>query len=255
MTKYLRRNILGVPVANVDLNNIASIVLDLIKTGKKKSFLCANPQTINLYQTNKNFRRAINRASFIFPEGIGTVIASRILRKPLKERTNLLDFIFKVLEYAQSKKWSLYILGGTKNVSKRAVENLKKRFPRLKVNGRDGYFNEQEASGVISEINKAKPKILFVAMGMPKQELWIDQNMKDIDASAFFGVGGAIDIIAGEIPRAPRWVRGIGFEWVYRAYKEPGRLWKRYLIGNTIFLCRVGWRILYNSTHVKAKNP
>ncbi len=235
---YREKNILGVNIADVTLENIVSIIEGLILKPGKKSFFYFNPQTSNLYESNNAFKKAIDHASFIYPDGTGILIASKILKKNLRERTTLMDFVFSLLSVAEKRKWSLYILGGTEDVSKKVRINLKEKFPKLAIYGRNGYVNDQEEK-VILDINKKKPTILFVAMGMPMQEIWIDKHIDEINARAFFAVGGSVDIIAGFIPRAPVWVRQKGFEWLYRVYKEPKRLWKRYLTNNTVFLSRV----------------
>ncbi len=239
MALFKNKNILGVKVADVTLETIDRILENLIKSPGKKTVFGANPHAINFYQKNKEFKRALDHASLIYPEGTGTFLASKILGKPLSGRTNLLDFIFNLLRTAEIKRWPLYVLGGSDKVSKNAIKNLKKEFPKLKVDGNHGYFIRDDVNLVISEINRQKPKILFVAMGTPKQEIWIHEHMDKIDAKAFFGIGGSVDIIAGRLPRAPLWIRKVGLEWFYRTYKEPRRLWYRYLVGNIIFLFRV----------------
>lgn len=246
MRKYEVKNILGVNVANITLKNIVPTINDLIERKRRVTVFGANPHAINLYQTNSEFRKAFDNTTLIYPEGIGTVIASKILahlsarqEKSLQGKTTLMDYIYNLFELAKKRKWSIYILGGREEVSDQALMNLKNRFPHLKIQGHHGYFSEKETRKIIAGINEVKPTILFVAMGSPKQEVWIDKHKDKINSKAFLGIGGSIDIIAGVIPRAPKIVRSVGLEWVYRTYKEPKRLWRRYIIGNVIFLSRV----------------
>ena len=183
----LTRNILGLKVTDVTLDTIVPILQDLIESPGKKSFFCVNPHAINLYNKDEQFKKAMNSASLLYPEGTGTVIASKLLNRPLSGRTNFLDFIFKLLEHAEKKKWPLYILGGEQEVLDKAIKNLKKRFEHLEIHGHHGYFPEENTRQIISGMNRKKPKIVFVALGVPKQEIWVHKYMGSINAKAFFG--------------------------------------------------------------------
>ncbi len=251
MGGYIKKNILGVKVVDIKLSELSREIISNIEKGGKKTFFCGNPQALNLYQKDNEFKHAIDDAFIIYPEGIGVVIASKALGRPLSERTNLLDFLFDVLRHAESNKWPIYILGGRQIIPKKASENLRKKFPKLLINYHHGYFEKKEEAKVIQAINKTKSKILLVAMGIPMQEIWINKHKSEINATGFFGIGGAIDILAGRIPRAPKWLRKIGLEWLYRTYKEPARLSGRYFIGNTVFVFRVFRQVLYNATNAK----
>lgn len=239
MKTYQTRNILGIPVADVSLTTIGPVLKNILNKKNKQTIFGAYSTTINLYKTNKEFKEALDHATFIYPEGMGIVFASKLLGNPIQGKTALLDFIFFVFEYAAQKKWPIYILGGTKDVSKKAERNLKKRFPNLIVYTHHGYINSTQTKSIIADINRKKTKILFVSMGSPKQEIWIYNNMKRIQATFFLGIGGSIDVIANRIPRAPRLLIQCGLEWLYRVYKEPKRLSKRYFLGNIFFLFRV----------------
>lgn len=239
MRKFETKNILGVNVANVTIDTIVPTIIDLIESDGKKTFFYANPQELNLYKYNLEFKCAMDKASFIYPDGIGVIFASKILKKPLMGRTTLLDFIYDLLKIVEEKKWSLYILGGKKKLSDTSRKNLKKKFPNLIIYNRSGYFSESETGEIISDINKKNPTLLFVGMGSPRQEIWIDKHINTINAKGFFGVGGSMDVISGLIPRAPKVLRDMGCEWIYRMYKEPRRMWKRYIIGSIVFILRV----------------
>lgn len=239
MHKIVTTNILGVNVANLTLKNIVPTLLKLIDNRKEVTIFGANAHAVNIYQKDKKFRKAIDNATMIYPEGFSMIFASKLLGKRFRGKTTLMDFIFEFFKECEKNKWKVYLLGGREEVSKKALKNLQKKFPKLKIWGYHGYFLEQETMEIIAKINKVNPKILFVAMGSPKQEVWIDKNKNKINAHAFFGIGGSIDIISGVIPRAPKIMSNNGLEWLYRFYKEPKRLWKRYITGNSIFLLRV----------------
>lgn len=237
--EYKTKKVLGINVADITLKNIASAITDLINGSEKVTVFGANSHAINTYQKDIDLKKAFDNATLIYPEGAGTVLASKILGNPLGQKTTLMDFILRFLGICEEKKWSVYVLGGREEISQKALNNLKNKFTNLKIYGHHGYFSKNETKQILADINKVKPKILFVAMGTPMQEVWIDRYKGKIEAKAFFGIGGSIDIIAGVVPRAPKIMTSNGFEWLYRFYKEPGRLWKRYLIGNVEFTFRI----------------
>lgn len=234
---FSTKSILDIPIADVTPSTIVPLIASLIESPGKKFFFGANPYGFNLTLTNNKFKKTMQKASLVYPEGKGTILASWILGQPLRQRTNFLDFAFDVFTLAQKKKWSIYLLGGTEEVGISAMQTLKKKFPDLKIAGfHNGYFDQKTEKDILNDINKKKPTILYVAMSPPLQELWIARNAGKLNVKAFFTIGGAIDIIAGDIPRAPQWMRNFGLEWLFRIVQEPRRLWKKYLIGNIIFL-------------------
>ncbi len=239
MRLYKTRNILGVRVADVTLKTIVPIIQKLIESPGKKVFFGANARNINLYFSNKEFKRAIDDASLIYPEGIAAIIASRLLGNPLQEKTTLMDFLYRVFSLAEKKKWPIYILGGKQEAINKVAVRLKKDFPELMVNAHHGFFPVSKTKDIIKDINKTNSKMLFVAMGSPKQEIWIHNNLDWLDAHVFFGIGGSIDIVAGIVPRAPTWMRKIGLEWLHRSFKEPVRLLIRTINDNYIFILRL----------------
>ena len=116
------------------------------------------------------------------------------------------------------------------------------RYPGLRIVGaRDGYFGPEEEEGVVEAINRSGARILLVAFGAPRQELWLQRWRDRLEPGVCMGVGGLFDFYSGRIPRAPAWMRELGLEWVFRLMQEPGRMWRRYVIGNPLFLSRV-WR-------------
>jgi N-acetylglucosaminyldiphosphoundecaprenol N-acetyl-beta-D-mannosaminyltransferase len=134
----------------------------------------------------------------------------------------------------------MFFLGARAGIAELAAQNMQGRYPDLCIAGtHDGYFSPEEESGVIRTINESGAKILFVAFGAPRQELWLAQHHEALAPSLRLGVGAALDFYSGSIPRAPQWLREIGFEWAYRLYLEPGRMWRRYVVGNPLFLYRV----------------
>lgn len=234
------KKILGFSISDVTPSTIIPLITSFIESPGKKIFYGVNPHSFNVAAINKDFNRALKNADILYPEGTGTILASKVLGQSLKQRTNFLDFAFDLFALAQKKKWSIYLLGGTEEVCRQAVRKLREKFSQLKIAGfHNGYFDTKTERNILSQINKAEPMILYVAMGSPLQELWIDRNAKKLNVKAFFAIGGAIDIIAGKVFRAPSWTRSMGLEWIFRVAQEPKRLWRKYFVGNVLFLVLV----------------
>jgi N-acetylglucosaminyldiphosphoundecaprenol N-acetyl-beta-D-mannosaminyltransferase len=157
--------------------------------------------------------------------------------------------MWQLARFAQGRDHSLFLLGARPGVADKAAANLRERFPGLRIVGtHHGYFDKAPGSpeneAVIREINAASPNILIVGFGMPLQERWLMDNWDRIEVNVALTGGAVFDYVSGELPRAPRWMTDHGFEWLGRLIIEPGRLWKRYLVGNPIFILRVlGQRI------------
>lgn len=245
ITKYPVKKILDIPVTAINLSQIAPYIVSMAKLRGKKTIFGLNAYNLNLTIVDDQYREILQRATTVYPEGIGVVLASKILSKGLPEKTTLMDFIYDLLALAAEKGWSLYIVGGKGKIAQKAKERLNTKFPKLKIVGfHNGYFKKDEETKLINSINKGKPTFLFVALGSPQQEKWIAEYMSNINAKIFLGIGGSIDIIAGTAVRAPSWMNKVGLEWLYRFFREPKRLWKRYLVGNILFLFLVLSEIL-----------
>jgi len=139
---------------------------------------------------------------------------------------------------------SLFLLGARPGVAAAAAQSMRQRYPALRIAGtRDGYFDAAEEPAVIEQINASGADILLVAFGAPRQDLWLHQHRDVLAPPVRMGVGGLFDFYSGRIPRAPEWMREIGLEWAYGLLQEPGRMWRRYVIGNPLFLYRVWWQM------------
>lgn len=236
--KIPTRIIFGIPIACLTLKEVSNTVIDLIKREGKKTFFYIDSNCINLANKDLSYKKILQRAIIAYPAGVGVILASKILGQPLKERTSTLDFIEQIFEKAEQRKWSFYFLGGDAKDVQQSVYNLQKKFPKLRIVGyHHGFFTRN--SEIIKKINLLKPDILIVGMGKPRQEEWISENIDKIDARTFWAVGALFDFLSGKRKRAPKWMQRMGIEWVFRLIQEPGRLWRRYLIGNIFFLISV----------------
>ncbi|EKD65565.1 MAG: sugar transferase/glycosyl transferase, WecB/TagA/CpsF family protein [uncultured bacterium] len=237
-------SILGIPVVWLRLREISPLIANLLEErGKvrspgildKKIIFYVDAYHFNIANKDSFYKKILQTATFVHASGMGPVLASKMLGSPLPERTPTPDFIEEIFTIAEKKKWSFYLLGGEKDVVEKTVQNLRKKFPGLKIAGyHHGFFTNNNK--IVEEINRAKPDIVLVGMGPPKQEKWIEENKDKINAKVFWAVGALFDILSGKRKRAPNWMQDLGLEWAYRVGQEPKRLWRRYIFGNIEFL-------------------
>ncbi|MDO6355576.1 WecB/TagA/CpsF family glycosyltransferase [Caloramator sp. CAR-1] len=227
---------LGVDVCPLNMGQVLAEV-DRIIMERKPSFIVAiNPEKIMKAQGDENLKKLLNSAAIQIADGIGVVIASILNGGRIRSRVTGIDLMINICKRAAEKGYRVYILGAKPGVADEAVRVLKERFKGLNIVGvRDGYFNDEEE--VINDINDKVPDILFVAMGSPKQEYWITKNMERLQVPLLMGIGGSLDVISGNIKRAPKIMRRLGLEWLFRLIKEPWRYKRMSVL--PVFLCRV----------------
>jgi N-acetylglucosaminyldiphosphoundecaprenol N-acetyl-beta-D-mannosaminyltransferase len=163
------------------------------------------------------------------------------LNKPLPERVTGIDLMQRLVSLAHAKDYKIYLLGAKEEVVSKMVRTYSNTYSATLVAGsRNGYFKEDEEEEIAMEINMSRANMLFVAMSSPKKEIFLDKY-RDLlkNVNLIMGVGGSFDVITGKTKRAPLWMQSSGLEWLYRFLQEPGRMWKRYLIGNTKFVLLV----------------
>lgn len=231
-----RENYLGVDVCNVDIKSVIDEV-DNIIIGKQPSFVVAiNPEKIMKAEKDSKLKELLNNAAIQIPDGVGVIIASRLKGGKIRKRVTGIDLMQSICKNASKKGDKVFLLGAKPGVGDRAAEILMEEYKGLNICGvRDGYFKADEE--IINCIKKAKPDILFVAMGSPKQEYWIVKNMDSLGVPLLMGIGGSLDVICGNIKRAPQWMCSMGLEWLYRLLKEPTRI-KR-MMALPVFLIKV----------------
>lgn len=217
-------NILGVKVANMTLTETLEWVRMMVEQGKPRHVVTANAEIIYKAYKEPDFREMLDKADLVTADGSGVVLGSKLLGCPISERVTGIDLVQGIFQLAEEKGWVLYFLGAGPDVVKKAVLNILGKYPRLRIVGyRDGYFSQEETEEVVSNILKAKPEILLVALGVPKQEEFIQKHMRNLNTPISIGVGGSFDVLAGVKFRAPVWMQEKGLEWLYRLYKEPWR--------------------------------
>lgn len=201
----------------------------------------ANAHTLNTARINPRYREVLQRFA-VFNDGIGVDLASRLrFGERFPDNLNGTDFVPAYLERA-ARPLRVFLLGARPNVVQSAFDEARRRFPRHEwVGFRDGYFKFGDEAELLENLRKERIDLLLVAMGNPLQELWIDRCAAASRATVCVGVGALFDFLSGEVRRAPAWVRRVRLEWAYRLVLEPGRLWRRYLVGNATFLWHA-WR-------------
>jgi len=236
---------LGIKVNTLTEDEMIKKILRFALMGKQKMVTYLNAHCINIALSNPEYREILNSADIVYADGMGVVWASGFLNKPLPTRINIIDFYERFLRDSVDRNISLYFLGSKPAIVQRAVDNLKKRFPKINILGfHDGYFDQTEEKKIIDEITILKPNVLLVAMGVPKQEKWVYRYRNDLMVNLYWVVGGFFDILSGFRKVPPSWVSKSGLEWFYKLLQEPRRLWRRYLIGNFVFIRHVlRWKI------------
>jgi len=204
-----------------------------------------NAQHIVLLESDPSLRDAYANAELVVADGASLLFASRLLGEKLSERVSGVDLLEQLCAKAAELGLRVFLLGGRAGSAERAAKKLRRQFRRLSVAGTCcpplGFErDEQELQTIGDAIAAARPDLVFVALGAPKQEAWMHQHGRRLGVPVLIGVGGSFEIVGGLLPRAPRFLQRLGWEWFYRLLLEPRRLWRRYLIGNGSFL----WIIL-----------
>lgn len=224
----MKENILGVSVSNLNYKELATAIINDINKKRKVFIVAINPEKIMKARTDESLKELLNKASYQIADGIGVVLASKLQGGNIKSRVTGIDSMLKLCETAAKYNKTVFLYGAKPGVAEKAKQKLEERFPGLQIVGViDGY--EKNQSKIKELINGAKPDILFVALGSPKQEKWIIEHMNDLHPYVFQGVGGSFDVISGNLKRAPEFFQRVGLEWLYRLIKEPWR-WKRQLL-------------------------
>ncbi len=233
--------ILGVEITDITRKLAVGLFERLIDAydGRAKCVFFANAHTLNLAAADAGYRNVLNSADLVLGDGTGVRWAARINGSPVKDNVNGTDLLPEYLKTASGRRY--YLLGGDVPTIRKAAEYARKNFPAAEQAGfHHGYINNKEASAdAIKQINAARPHILLVGMGNPLQEEWICTHRHELQAPLIVGVGGLFDFWAGNVSRAPLWLRRIGHEWIWRLCLQPAAKGRRYLLGNPLFLYRV----------------
>jgi N-acetylglucosaminyldiphosphoundecaprenol N-acetyl-beta-D-mannosaminyltransferase len=231
-----RVEIAGIGVDNLSEAETLDRVQRLIKAGGIHYAAVVNAAKVSLARRDPELTRVLKSADLVTADGMSVVWASRLLGRGLKTRVTGIDLMCRIVEQAERLNQSVYFLGARDESVRGAAAHFASKYPRLRVAGYcNGYFTSDDCATVAGRIRQSGADILFVAMGSPAQEIWIDANLTATGAKFALGVGGSFDHISGLVKRAPLWMQRAGLEWLFRLGSEPRRLWRRYLVGNSIF--------------------
>lgn len=239
-----RLSLNGIPIDKISLSEAAARIIHALenRTSLKPLLIMGpNAQLITLAARHPRFRNALRSADLNPPDGISIVLASRVLGQPIAERVTGGDLMEQLCIEAAQHNLSVFFLGGLPEAAENAARKFHAKYPGFRLAGtycppRGFESDPAECARIRDQISAAKPDLLCVAFGAPKQEIWMHENCLTLPIGAAISVGAALDTQAGLRKRAPKWTHRIGCEWLYRLVREPRRLWRRYLIGNTHFL-------------------
>lgn len=233
-------NIFGVRIDNFSMDKtLASIARDIFNDAGT-SYLFANAHTLNQAYNDAIYRRTLNNADYLLPDGSGIEIACRRSGIHRKGNINGTDLLPLLCEQMARKNQRLFMLGGEPGIADKAMKNMQKRVPTLVSAGcHHGFFDKEDCESLIARINNSGADVLLVGLGQPIQEQWLAAHRDEITIPVAMAVGGLFDFYAEKVSRAPMWLRELGMEWVWRLKEEPSRMWKRYVIGNPLFLLRL----------------
>jgi len=238
-----RSRIFDIPV---DLGQPAELIRRItgwVGSGRPaRRVMYLNAHVLNQSRANPALREALERADLVYCDGYGVRLAAKALDAEIPHRMTGADWIYGLAALCELGGQSVYLLGAEPGVAAEAARRLDRWYPRLRIAGtHHGYFDIGSAHDdrVVEDINARKPDIVLVGMGTPKQELWVAHNAAHLKTDVVWTVGALFDYVSGRVPRAPRWLADNGLEWIFRLAIEPQRMWRRYLLGNPVFISRV----------------
>lgn len=201
-------------------------LLKNINNFEKVHIVSGNPEVLRTgLQSDILLDNFTSKNSIIIPDGISTVICSKIVGQPVKEKIAGIELMDCIVKKCEKENQGIYLLGASQETVDMCNINLRTKYRNLNILGsHDGFFDLDNCEEILQDIEQVNPQVLFVAMGCPRQELFITKYMDRLPCSIFMGVGGSFDIIAGNLKRAPKWMINIGLEWLYRVSKEPFRI-------------------------------
>jgi N-acetylglucosaminyldiphosphoundecaprenol N-acetyl-beta-D-mannosaminyltransferase len=224
MNHHQRIDILGVPVDAVDMNSSLQRIDAMLDSERPHTIVAVNPEKVIAAHKNHPLLRALRNADLLIPDGIGVVLAARMLEKARLSRVPGSELMPEICSLAAKRGRSVFLFGAKPEVVTRVSEVLRARYPRLKIAGtQHGYVLEESMESLIGTINQSGAAVLFVATGSPRQELWIDQFRHRLSVRVIQGVGGTFDAICGNVRRAPKVLRKLHLEWLYRLLSQPQR--------------------------------
>ena len=217
-------NIAGINIDDISMEQAVETIYKFISSDTNHSIFTPNAEIMMDGITNKDMKAILNSADMLVADGAGVVLASKILGKEVAEKVSGFDLVKNLLEASSERSIKFYLFGGKPGIAEKANANIICDYPGAEVVGtRNGYFTKEDEDNIIQDINNSGAEVLLVCLGAPKQEQWISENKHRLKVKASLGVGGTMDVLAGNVKLAPDFFRNNGLEWLYRLYKEPWR--------------------------------
>jgi N-acetylglucosaminyldiphosphoundecaprenol N-acetyl-beta-D-mannosaminyltransferase len=236
MPKQQKAEILGCFVDLLDLEQAVETIRNLRECHDTQMVVTLNAEIAYAARDNRQLQAIINSAGLVTADGIGVVWAVRTMGGQIKQRVTGIELVYRVSEEAAREGWRIFLLGSAPGIAEKAADGLCSLYPGLKVAGSEhGYHGSKEMPAVISKINEARPDILMVALGAPRQEYWISEHQAELEVPVCIGVGGSFDVIAGEKKRAPEIFIKLNLEWLYRLLSEPARIKRQVVLPLFVF--------------------
>ncbi len=232
-----RQVLLGVPVDAMTMSDVIERCKNAIRERRRLLIGVVNAAKLVGMRKEAVLRDSVLQADVVLADGMSVVWASRLLRRPLPERVAGIDLLEQLLELSAREGHSVFFVGATSEVLDQMAQRIRDRWPGLRIAGmHDGYFSDTQSESVAERIARSNPDILFVGITSPKKEVFLARYGERMNVPVCHGVGGSFDIVAGRTRRAPLVWQKYGMEWFYRVCQEPRRMWKRYLVTNTVFI-------------------
>lgn len=232
----MRIDVMGVGFDSLTIEEAVQRAKKLMAERRAAYVVTPNPEIVMACRERAETMEAVNAADLVLPDGVGVVYGARILGTPLKQKLPGIDFIQALMADMAQEGKSVFLLGAKPGVAEKAGERLETMFPGLVIAGaHDGYFKDD--APVIEAVNAAQPDLLLVCLGAPKQELWMQRNQNVLNIGLMAGLGGSLDVFAGNVKRAPKLFQKLGLEWFYRLLKEPKRIGRMMKLPKFLFAC------------------
>lgn len=230
-------NVRDLPIRPLRIEGLIDLLVQRARCGVRTTVCYANAHTANMACRDRRFREALCSSDVLYADGASLVWASRWSEARLPERMTAADYFVDFAGRCAADGLSLYLLGGEEGVAEKAAARLQAEIPKLTIAGfHHGFFTEGESAEIVAEINAASPDVLAVGLSSPRQELWAVEHADDLTVPVRWCVGAVFDYLAGRERRAPAWMCAMGGEWLFRLLVDPVGKWRRYLLGNPLFV-------------------
>jgi N-acetylglucosaminyldiphosphoundecaprenol N-acetyl-beta-D-mannosaminyltransferase len=251
-----RIELMGIGFNNLTMEEAVAGIVDRARNPYPSQLCFVNADCVNVACHDADYNELLANSAIVLADGIGLKLAGKILNNNIRQNVNGTDLfpqLCDALAKLNNADLGLYLLGGKPGVPEDVARWIAEHYPATRVSGfHHGFFTHAETSVLLGDIRRSGAAILLVAFGVPKQEKWIRDNLAQTGVGMAIGVGGLFDFYSGRVPRAPIWIRELGMEWLYRFAQEPSRMWRRYFVGNFIFLVRaVSERFLARAEHAQ----